>query len=217
MGYTATTVGMALSPAGIVTMVEIPIIGYLLTKGADPRKMVFLGLVVVGGSLYWMSTLNLQVAEMNLIVPRIVQVLGVAVITVPISTIVFRFLPKDQTSNAAGIYAVMRNEGGSIGIAASSTMLQRGAQTHQNILVAHATAPVISAYLGHPSNATSSAADMSQVGLARLYALVQQQAALLSYMDQFRMLAGITLCLLPLVFFLKRAPKGGKVEVGHME
>ena len=127
MGYDATTAGFALSPSGLFTMIEVPIVGYLLTRGFDPRKLAFFGLIVISISFWWMSLLNLDISEGQIILPRILQVLGVGIITVPISTVIFRFLPKDQSSQAAGIYALMRNEGGSLGIALVSTMLQRRA------------------------------------------------------------------------------------------
>jgi len=81
-----------------------------------------------------MSSLNLQISKIDIVVPRIVQVLRVGIITVPISTVIFRFIPKTDSSQAAGLYALMRNEGGSLGIAFVSTMLQRKSQVHQQML-----------------------------------------------------------------------------------
>ena len=131
---------MVFAPAGLCTMIVVPFVGYMLTLGYDPRKMVFFGLVVLASSFWWMSSLNLEIAERDIILPRIVQVLGAGIITVPVSTIIFRFLPKTESSQAAGLYALMRNEGGSIGIALVSTMLQRKAQLHQQMLGQHITA-----------------------------------------------------------------------------
>ncbi len=149
LGYTATTAGFALSPAGLFTMIEVPFVGYMLTRGYDPRKMVFGGLLIVASSFWWMASLNLQISEWDIILPRIVQVLGVGLITVPISTVMFRFLPQNASSQAAGLYALMRNEGGSLGIALVSTMLQRKAQLHQQMLAQHITAsnPLVQQYL----------------------------------------------------------------------
>src|SRR6185437_10405554 len=112
MGYDATTAGLVLSPAGIFTMIEVPFVGYILTRGYDPRKMVFTGMMLLASSCWWMGSLNLDVSEWNLILPRIFQVLGLGLITVPVSTIIFRFIPKTESSQAAGLYALVRNEGG---------------------------------------------------------------------------------------------------------
>jgi DHA2 family multidrug resistance protein len=206
MGYSATAAGLVLSPAGLCSMISMPLIGYMLTKGYDPRKMVFAGLLVVAFSFWWMSQFSLQMDERHIMAARIVQVLGSALISVTVSTMIFRFLPRAESSQAAGLYALMRNEGGSIGIAMVSTMLQRKAQVHQQMLGQHITASsaAVQGYLGGATPAHRAH------GLARLYGAMQQQAALLSYMDQFRLLCVIVLCILPLVFFLKRPPENNR-------
>jgi DHA2 family multidrug resistance protein len=210
MGYDATTAGIAVSPAGLVTMLEVPLVGWLLSKGTDARRMIALGIVTMTIGTYWCSLLNLGVAERNLILPRIVQVMGLGMTTVPLSTIMFRFLPADQTSNAAGIYALVRNEGGSIGIALSSTFLQRMTQAHQTYLGSNVTtSSALALSEAHAAGAAigGSAADQSYAGLAMVYHQVQQQASLLAYMDQFRLFAYLLVALLPLVLLLKRPPR----------
>jgi DHA2 family multidrug resistance protein len=215
LGYSATTAGLVLSPAGLFTMIEVPLVGYILTRGYDPRKMVFGGLLIVASSFWWMSSLNLQISERDIALPRIVQVLGVGLITVPISTVMFRFLPKTESSQAAGLYALMRNEGGSFGIALVSTLLQRNAQIHQQILGENITASssLVQQYIGRAMDSSGNVADHRYFALANLYNAMQRQAMLLSYMDQFRMLCGIVLCMVPLVFFLKRPPAQKLVEL----
>jgi DHA2 family multidrug resistance protein len=215
MGYDATTSGLALSPAGLFTMIEVPIVGYVLTKGYDPRKMVFSGMVLIASSCWWMSSLNLDVAERDLILPRIVQVLGLGLITVPVSTIVFRFVPKTESSQAAGLYALVRNEGGSLGIALVSTMLQRKAQLFQQTLGQHITAStgMVQQTIAQGAAGAGNHAGNTYSAMARLYLAMQRQAMLLSYMDQFRMLCGIMLCMLPLVFFLRRPPAQKHIEL----
>jgi DHA2 family multidrug resistance protein len=215
MGYTATTSGLVLSPAGIFTMIEVPFVGYILTKGYDPRKMVFAGMMLIASSCWWMGSLNLEMAEMNLIVPRIVQVMGLGLITVPVSTIVFRFIPKTESSQAAGLYALVRNEGGSLGIALVSTMLQRRTQVFQQVLGQHITASsgLVQQAVGQMSAGTGNTVDNHYFAMAQLYAAMQRQAALLAYMDQFKMLCGLMLCMIPLVFFLKRPPAQKHIEL----
>lgn len=215
MGYTATTAGFALSPAGLFTMMEVPIVGYLLTRGYDPRKMAFSGLIVIAFSFWWMSSLNLHISEIDIVVPRIVQVLGVGIITVPISTVIFRFIPKTESSQAAGLYALMRNEGGSLGIAFVSTMLQRKSQIHQQMLGQHITASsnLVQQYIGRFVAIPGNVANHRYFAMSSLYTAMQRQALLLSYMDQFRILSGISLCMLPLIFFLKRPPAQKHVEL----
>jgi len=215
MGYDATSSGLALSPAGLFTMIEVPFVGYILTKGYDPRKMVFGGMLLLASSCWWMASLNLEIAQRDIILPRIVQVLGLGLITVPVSTIVFSFIPKTESSQAAGLYSLVRNEGGSIGIALVSTMLQRKAQLLQQTLGQHINASngLVQQYIGRAAAAPGNAGDNHYSGMAQLYNALQRQAMLLSYMDQFRMLCGIMLCMLPLVFFLKRPPVQKHIEL----
>jgi DHA2 family multidrug resistance protein len=172
-------------------------------------------MLLIASSCWWMASLNLEVAERNLILPRIVQVLGLGLITVPVSTIVFRFIPKTESSQAAGLYALVRNEGGSLGIALVSTMLQRRSQVFQQTLGRNLTASnsMVQQYLGHAGAAAGNAADGRYTAMAQLYNELQRQAMLLAYMDQFRMLCGMMLCMLPLVFFLRRPPAQKHIEL----
>ena len=217
MGYDATTAGLAVSPAGLVTMIEIPMIGWLLGKGMDARRMIFVGIVTIALGTWWLSLANLQVAESNFIWPRVLQIMGLGMTTVPLSTIMFRFLPTDQSSNAAGIYALVRNEGGSIGIALSSTFLQRAQQTHQTYLAANlSTSNPLVQQASHAMGSVrgGAASDQAYAGLALMYEQVHRQASLLAYMDQYRMFGYLLAAMLPLVFFLKRPPRVvGKIEL----
>ena len=217
LGYNATNAGIAVSPAGLVTMVEVPIVGWLLSRGTDARKLIAVGIFTITFGTYWLSLGNLDVAESNLVWPRVVQVMGLGMTTVPISTIMFRFLPMEQTSNAAGIYALVRNEGGSIGIALSSTFLQRTAQAHQTYLASNLTASNALVQQATHTVAGPQGFDLANRGYASmtlLYGQLQRQATLLAYMDQYRMFAYVLLAMAPLVFFLKKPPKlAGKIEL----
>jgi MFS transporter, DHA2 family, multidrug resistance protein len=209
MGYSATEAGLVLSPAGLVTMLEMPIIGILLSRRLDPRFLIIPGLCIVGFAAFWMSHLNLEIAPRDVIWPRIVQVLGAGMMFVPINTIAYRFIPRDQTSNASGLFSLLRNEGASVGVALVTTLLQRHTQIHQNHLIQHInplnpTAMSAMHRLGSavsPDPTTANAA-----GLHMLYAQVQRQAAILSYLDMFRLFGTAIFFAIPLVFFM-RAPK----------
>lgn len=215
MGYDATTAGIALSPAGVVTMLEVPLVGWMLSRGTDARRLIFVGLMTMTIATWWLSLANLQVAESNLIWPRVLQVMGLGMTTVPLSTIMFRFLPADQSSNAAGIYALVRNEGGSIGIAIASTFLQRMTQVHQTYLGGNlATARAQQAAQAAAATLQGSAADRAYAGMAMLYEQIQRQALLLAYMDQYKLFAYLLLMMVPLILFLKRPPRiVGKIEL----
>ena len=132
-----------------------------------------------------------------------------------ISTVIFRFIPKSESSQAAGLYALMRNEGGSIGIALVSTMLARKAQVFQETLGQHVTAStgMVQQYVSGAVGAPGNAADHGYLAMASLYNAMQRQAMLLSYMSQFRLLCGIVVVMLPMVFLLKRTTTQKHIEL----
>jgi MFS transporter, DHA2 family, multidrug resistance protein len=208
MGYSATEAGLVLSPAGLVTMLEMPIIGMLLSRGFDARWMIALGLLVAAGAAMWMAQLNLQVSESQVVWPRIVQVLGAGLMFVPLNTIAYRFIPKTETNNASGLFSLVRNEGASIGVAVVSTLLARHVQMHQVGLAAHVNVlNPLAVDLMHQAGGLFGPGDPTagRGPTALLYALVQRQAAILSYLDLFRIFALVTLLVVPLVLFMRRS------------
>jgi DHA2 family multidrug resistance protein len=216
MGYSATMAGMVMSPAGFFTMLEMPIIGILLSRKVDARWLIIAGLLIVAAATFWMSTLTLQVSPGQLIWPRIVQTLGAGLLWVPINTAAYLNIPKEQTNNASGIFSLIRNEGSSIGVAVVTTLLQRHAQLHQTWLVGHVTPlhPQAAAVLqqmsgiGGPGDGVTG----TQQGLARLYGLVQREAQTLAYLDMYRFFAFASLLAIPLVLLMRRSvAKGGEL------
>ena len=210
MGYSATKAGLVMSPAGIFTMLEMPLIGFLLGRRVDARWMIAAGLLIIAFASYWMSTLSLQATPMDVILPRCVQVLGAGMMFVPINATAYMSIPKDQSNNASALFSLIRNESSGIGVAVVTTLLERQTQFHQFRLAERI----------NPLNPT--AVDMIHgmgrvlghgTGLEAVYRLVQQQAAALAYMDMFRLYAWAALAVVPLVLLIRRpaAPKAGEV------
>jgi MFS transporter, DHA2 family, multidrug resistance protein len=210
MGYTPLNAGLVLSPAGFVTMLEMPLIGVLLSRGFDPRKMVAAGLLILGTASMWMSGLNLGVSPAMVINPRNVQTLGAGLMFVPINMVAYAFIPKEQTNNASGLFSLVRNEGSSIGVALTNTLLERRIQFHQFRLVEHVTpsnAPASHFLAGVSGVLQSRGGDPAlahRQGLRMLYQIVQQQAAAMSYLDMFWLSSMLALAVIPLVFLMKR-------------
>ena len=136
LGYTATQSGMALSPGGLAIMVMMPMVGLLLSR-YEARWLVMFGLLVSSLGLYQMSRFNLQIDFRHAVMARIVQSLGLAFLFVPINTIAFYFIAKQNTSYATGLINLARNIGGSSGIALSTTLIARREQFHQQRLIEH--------------------------------------------------------------------------------
>jgi MFS transporter, DHA2 family, multidrug resistance protein len=113
-------------------------------------------------------------------------------------------LRKEEIGNASGIYNLMRNIGGSVGIASVTTMLVRGTQKHQSYLAANVTAGnrgVAETLYGLQAKLSLAGADTStacQKALGALYVSMQRQASLLAYTDNFRLLGYLSLLCIPL-------------------
>src|SRR5262249_53433687 len=139
MNYSATQAGLVLSPAGVVTMLELPLVGMLLARGTDPRRLIAVGLAGVAASCVWMGGLNLEVAPGQVVWPRVVQVMGAGLFFVPINMLAFAGLAREQSNNASALFNLVRNMGGSIGVAAVTALLQRWEQFHQARLIENVT------------------------------------------------------------------------------
>jgi DHA2 family multidrug resistance protein len=132
---------------------------------------------------------------------------------VPLTTMTLSRLPRQEIGNATGIYNLMRNIGGSIGIASVTTMLVRGAQAHQSYLAADANTgnPVLGGLVrGLQAKLFSQGADAvtaHRKALGAIYRIIEQQSALLAYADNFKLLAVLSLLCVPLVLLFKRVKR----------
>lgn len=212
LGYSAMQSGMAMSPGGIGTLIFMPIVGYLVGK-RDARFMIIFGMSLVGTSMFMMSRYNLQISFWDAAFPRIIMGIGLAFLFVPLTTVSFGFVPRQQTGTGTGLFNLMRNLGGSFGIAGVNTMLAQRAQFHQARLVAH-TSPYDPQYQ-HTLQGISAglvakgqsllAAPREAVGI--IYGMVVKQATLLAFVDAFWLLGVIMIGLIPLVFLMRRPPR----------
>ncbi|HUJ20594.1 MAG TPA: DHA2 family efflux MFS transporter permease subunit [Bryobacteraceae bacterium] len=210
MGYNATLSGEVISPGGIAIILMMPIVGRLVGK-MDPRPLVIFGLSISALGLIQMAHFNLYIDYRTAVIARIVQSVGLAFLFIPINVTAFAFVPKEKTNYATGLVNVARNIGGSSGIALATTLLSRRSQFHQYNLVAHMT-PMDRSYqsalrglsqalIARGSDATQA---MTQAQ-AMLYGMLQRQATMKAFVDVFWFLAIVFLCVIPLVFLMKRA------------
>ena len=218
MGYSAQQAGEVLSPAGFVLMLLFPVAGFLSAK-VDPRWMIACGFAITSAGLYHLTHLSLEMGFYTLIFWRIYQMCGLAFIFIPISILSYVGVPRNKSNQVSGISNFIRNLGGSVGISMLTTFLARQSQIHQTNLVAHATAanPQFNRML-HGSTANMAKSGSGPVlALQQAYdqvmGLIQQQAALLSYVNAFYVISVIVACLIPLPFLLKK-PKVGEASEG---
>jgi DHA2 family multidrug resistance protein len=220
MGYTATWAGLVISPGGVASLLAMALVGSLVGK-VDARYLVLIGAIFNIGALWVLKDLNLQVDFFHITLSRLFQGFGLGFLFVPITAAAFSHLRPEQIGQGTGLFNLLRNEGGSVGIAMSATVLARHAQLHQTHLAEHVTAfsPIVQNRLtetAHGLVAISGHDPVTSQALALqvMYGQVQQQAALLSFLDVFRMLMFAFVVFLPFIFLLGKG-KGGRTAGAH--
>ena len=209
MGYTSTLAGLVLAPGGVATLMVMPIVGLLITR-INSKGIVIAGIIVTAYSTYLMSTFN-RLADFNTVVwPRIIMGIGVGLIIIPLTTLTLSRMKKQQMGNATSIFNLVRNIGGSFGVAISTTILTRRAQFHQAHLIDHLT-PFDMTYALGSSRASEALqqrglepAFSGQGGLAAIYDQVIREASMMSFNDVFYLLSVMLVLTVPLVFFMRR-------------
>ena len=216
LGYTATWAGLILSPGGFASLLAMVFVGNLVGR-VDTRLLVLVGVVMNIISLYILRFVNLDVGFSFLMVSRLLQGFGMGFLFVPITVAAYTRISPQQMGQATGLFNLLRNEGGSVGIALSTTFLAQRAQFHQTSLVGHLT-PFDPAYQQRLAGAAqglfpyAGLDPVSTKGLAvgLTYGLLQRQAYALAFVDVFFMLTLVFVCLLPFILLLRgRAGRTG--------
>ena len=209
IGYSALDSGLAVSPRGVGSLIAMIVVGLLANK-IDSRILLAFGFAIFGWSALLLSDLNLTIAMGSVAVPNFINGFGGGFVFVPLTTLTMALLRKQEIGNAAGIYNLVRNIGGSIGIAALTAFLVRGSQAHQQYLGANLTASspgasnAIAGLGGRFGVLGADTATAHSEALGMLYRNLQQQAAVLAYADNFRLLGYLSLACIPLVLLLVR-------------
>lgn len=209
LGYPALDSGLAVSPRGIGSMLSMMVAG-TLANYVDGRLLLASGLAIFGFSTLMFSHLNLGISIVSVAMPNIINGFAGGLVFVPLTTMTMGRLRKEEIGNASGIYNLMRNIGGSTGIAAVTTLLVRHSQIHQSFLISHISAgaqsamPVIAALQAKIAAAGFDAVTAQQKALGAIYNMSQQQAALLAYTDDFRMLGYLALFSIPVALTFER-------------
>jgi len=216
MNYPALNSGMAMSPRGMGAVCSLMVVGALVSR-LDPRLLIGFGFLVLAYAVNGFGNLNMEIATMNVMWPNVLSGLAMGFIFVPLTVTSMGALPNEQMGNAAGVYNLMRNIGGSIGIAMATTLVARGTQAHQATMVGHMSPyrPEFQQSLQSTSGMLSHYVDPAsalQQAYGLLYGTLQQQANLLAYCDTFRLLALLCVICVPLVLvFSKPKARGGAV------
>jgi DHA2 family multidrug resistance protein len=209
LGYPPLQAGIAMAPRGIGSFFMMPITG-LMTGKFDPRKLLTAGLIVGGTTLIWLSQLNLQAGYWDIFWPQLLQGVGMSLLFVPLTTISMDAIPREKMGNATSLFNLMRNIGGSIGIAVTGTLLARHTQATVNTLGSNVTAydaasqRMLMQLRGAFMAAGADAATATTRAYAALFGLVQRQATMVSFVGIFQLLGVMFVALVPLVLLMKR-------------
>jgi DHA2 family multidrug resistance protein len=219
LGYDATHAGLVMSPAGVFAVVLMPVVGALLTRGTDARWLIAFGAAFLWAGCYWMSKLTLDVGPWDVIWPRVVQTLGLTMMFAPLNVAAYATLDPRLRPAAVGVFALLRNEGGSVGTSLATALREVRFQFHLLRLGEWIEPgnPAVRGYhdavrdflltqFGDPL-----ASDLG--GWQMIENLRQQQALSLAYFDCFWAFGAAALLLIPLVLLMRpaRAAKGEHV------
>lgn len=208
MGYPVIDVGFLLAPRGIGTMIAMMTVGKLSGK-VDARYQIFVGLILTSLSLWEMTHFNADISGWAVVRTGITQGLGLGFIFVPLSTITFSSLSARYRNEGTALFSLMRNIGSSIGISVVITYLARSTQAN------HAA---FADYINPFSLALKQAVEAGAYnlttpqGLVGINAEITRQAALLAYLQDFRLMMWVTLSAIPLLLLLRSPRKKQDVE-----
>ena len=204
MNYPIVTAGLVMGPRGIGTMAAMMVVGQLVGR-LDTRLLVALGLGLTAWPMYEMTGWTPDVSQTTIIVNGLIQGAGLGFLFVPLSTTTLSTLPPEQRTEGAGLYNLSRNIGSSVGISVVTSLLTQNTQTNHADIAAHVTAvnrafenPAIAQFWNPVTDA----------GRAALDAMITQQAQIIAYIDDFKLLMIVTLAAIPLIMAFKKPPGG---------
>lgn len=213
MGYTAYLSGLSMMPRGIGSMTATIICAFIADK-VDKRKLVIAGLACIGTASLIFGFLNLQIAQMNIMIPNCLMGFGLGMSMVPIINLSLETLSNQQMTNASGLQNLFKNIGGAIGTSLVATFLTRFAQMHQFMMVGKLSDlnPVYAQKIQMTAGALSqyTSIDVAQ-HLAQYvqYGTLIKQATLWAFMDSFRIFGLACFILIPLLFLFKKSKSRG--------
>jgi DHA2 family multidrug resistance protein len=218
-GYDAYVSGLVQSPSGIFSILVLLVVGFVLGRGTDARWLVAGGLLIMAAGCYWMALMNIYISPEIVIWPRVVTICGLSMVFAPLNVAAFKYTPQHLRGAAVGLFALLRNEGGSVGTSMAQTMQQRRLQFHVS-RVGEFIDPLnqkVNEFAEQGQaffyQQTGDSAGSVQQTWQALEDLRQQQAGSMAYFDVFWLCGALGVGLIILVLIMKRsvAEKGAHV------
>jgi DHA2 family multidrug resistance protein len=220
LGYDATHAGLVMSPAGLFAIMLMPVVGLLLARGVDARWLIMCGALFLWAGCYWMSKLTLDVGPWQVVWPRVVQTLGLTMMFAPLNVAAYATMDPRLRPAAVGVFALLRNEGGSVGTSLATALRERRFQFHLERLgewldplnpaardYHDAVRDFLMTQFGDPVRADRGAWQLIEN-------LRQQQALSLSYFDCFWAFGAAALALIPLALLMRPAKAAEGEHIG---
>jgi DHA2 family multidrug resistance protein len=189
LGFTAFDTGMALMPGAFATAISMPIAARVINR-IDGRWSIVLGMFLFAWSTWLLGDLNTQAGYWHVFWPRVIQGFALGFLFVPLTTISLSDVPVADMANATGVYTLLRQLGGSLGIAILTTLLSHETAIAWNVLASGVT-------------------QTHGYSVQTLTQMVEQQSTMIAYDYLFRLTAIVFIITTPLVFLIhaqKRAP-----------
>jgi DHA2 family multidrug resistance protein len=211
LDYPVATTGLVTAPSGFGTMLSMLVAGRLIGK-VDLRLILLAGFSITVVALWQMTHYSLDLSQGDIIWPGVVQGIGLGLVFVPLSAATFATLSPVMRAPGTAIFSLMRNIGSSIGISLVQTVLVRNTVAVHAGLVERLT----SANPAWNNPAVAAAYDVSRpAGAAALDAMVEQQSAMIAYVNDFRLMLYLTLAVIPLLMFIKAPRRGDAPADAH--
>jgi MFS transporter, DHA2 family, multidrug resistance protein len=207
LGYPALQAGLALSPRGLGSLIAMPIVGVLTSK-YDARKLLAFGFSLGAFTMWQLSSLNLNAGYWDVFWPQVLQGAAMGCMFIPLSAAAVSHIAKEKMGNATSIFNLMRNIGGSAGIALMTTFLARRSQFHHNHLVARVTPydlttqQMFQQFRQYFISIGGDAATATQRAWMALDGMVERHAAMLAFVEAFWVNALIFMVMIPFAAML---------------
>ena len=201
LGYGVIDTGLVLMPRGIGVLISMQLAGLLVRKGVDARPVVATGFAICAVSLWEMAHWSLQVDQYHIVMSGLVQGLGLGLVFIPLNVTAFATLAPRFRTDGSSLLNLFRSVGASVGISLTTTMLARNLQTSHADLAGHVTGSTLSNF---DASTTDRFQQMGDAAMAMVDGIINQQAAMIAYIDDYYMMMWITLAAIPLAFVMKK-------------
>ena len=216
-GYDALMIGETMFVSGLAMFLTAPLAGRLMGK-LDPRVMLMIGFGFFAAGTWWMTSLTRDWDFYELLWPQIFRGVGLMLAMVPINNVALGTLAPERVKNASGLYNLMRNLGGAVGLAGIYTVLNDRtdlhiARLHENFTFSHG--PALEALNNATARFSAFGADAQAMALKQMTQVVHRQASVMAFADVFMILTGLFVLLAILAVLVKKPAALGGPGGGH--